>query len=409
MPAPHLTRPELVACPPESGEEFLRATMHGFHRDWDGDALEPAVRLLDPGRSFGHQVEGGWVSTCSSYARRLVVPGGTVPAAAVTWVTVSPSYRRRGLLNALMAHQLATVPEPVALLWATEAGIYGRYGYGAGVPSLRVGGPTRETAFRSDVDLGGGSVEEVGPEEFRAAVVPLHARLLAERPGSLERPGPWWDAALDDRPSRRPGQSAQRYALHHDEAGAVDGYLTFRLPAGADFGPGLTVRVTALDAVTPAAHARLWRFVLDLDLVRTVDAAVAADDPLPHLLADPRALTSTVSESTYVRLLDVPAALEARRYATAVDVVVAVTDPRGPEHGGTYRLEGGPDGASVRRAAGAPDLRLGVRELGAAYLGGTPLGTLGRAGLVEERTPGALAALGRALAGPRLPFSRDYF
>ncbi|GAA1828586.1 GNAT family N-acetyltransferase [Microlunatus capsulatus] len=409
MPAPHLTSPQLVACPPEGDEAFLRATMHGFHRDWDGDALEPAVRLLDTGRSFGHQVEGGWVSTCSSYARRLVVPGGTVSTAAVTWVTVSPSYRRRGLLTELMAHQLATVPEPVALLWASEAGIYGRYGYGAAVPSLRVSGPTRETAFRADVDLGGGSVEEVGSEEFRSVVVPLHARLLADRPGSLDRTAAWWDAALDDRPSRRPGQSAQRYALHHDETGAVDGYLAFRLPAAADFGPGLTVRVTALDAVTPAAHARLWRFVLDLDLVRTVEAAVAGDDPLPHLLADPLALTSTVSESTHVRLLDVPAALEARRYATDVDVVVAVTDPRGPEYGGTYRLAGGPDGASVGRVESSPDVHLGVRELGAAYLGGTPLTTLGRAGLVQERTPGALGALARALAGPRLPFCRDYF
>jgi predicted acetyltransferase len=384
--------------------------MHGFHRDWDADALEPARRLLETERSAGHQVEGRWVSTCSSYGRELVVPGGRLPVAAVTWVTVHPSYRRRGLLTELMAAQLAEVAEPAALLWASEAGIYGRYGYGAAVPTVRITGPTRDTAFRPEVDLGGGSVEEVGAEEYRAAVVPLHARLLADRPGALSRPESWWDAALDDRPSRHPGESAERHALHHDASGVVDGYLSFRLPAaGAGIGPGLTVRVTALDATTPAGSARLWRFVLDLDLVRSVEAAAPADDPLPHLLADPLALTTTVSESTYLRLLDVPAALEARRYAADVDVVLAVRDARRSDRPDLLRLEGGPDGARVSRTSGSADVTLDVRELASAYLGGTSLSTLVRAGLVEEHRSGAVGALGAGLSWTRLPFSRDYF
>lgn len=410
MPAPHLTRPVLVACPPDGTEAFLRATMLGFHRDFDADAMAPASTLLETGRSTGHQVEGRWVSTCSSYARELVVPGGRVPVAAVTWVTVQPSYRRRGLLTELMDHQLATLTEPVALLWASEAGIYGRFGYGPAVPTLDVSGPTQATAFRPEVDLGGGSVEEVGAEEFRAAAVPLHARLLADRPGALTRPEAWWDAALDDRPSRHPGESSQRYALHHDAAGVVDGYLCFRLPAGGSaIGPGLKVRVTGLDAATPAGHARLWRFVLGLDLVREVDGVTAVDDPLPHLLADPLALATRVSESMYARLLDVPAALEARRYATDVDVVLAVQDRRRPGNDDIFRLEGGPDGATVTRVRRPPDLTLGVAELATVYLGGTSPGTLLRAGLLAEEIPGAATALGAALTASRMPFSRDYF
>lgn len=409
MPAPHLTRPLLVDCPPDGTEAFLRATMHGFHHDYDADAMGPAATLLETARSFGHQVEGRWVSTCSSYGRELVVPGGRVPVAAVTWVTVQPSYRRRGLLTELMEHQLGTVTEPVALLWASEAAIYGRFGYGPAVPTWHVSGPTRQTAFRPEVELGGGSVEEVGVEEFRAVVVPLHARLLADRPGALTRSEPWWDAALDDRPSRHPGESNQRYALHHDEAGVVDGYLCFRLPAGAPIGSGLKVRVTGLDAASAAGQARLWRFVLDLDLVREVDAATAADDPLPHLLADPLALTTTVAESTHARLLDVPAALEARRYATPVDVVLRVHDRRRPDNDDTFRLEGGPDGAAVTRVRSTPDVTLGVAELATVYLGGTSPGTLRRAGLLVEHTAGAVPGLGAALTASRLPFSRDYF
>ena len=248
----------------------------------------------------------------------------------------------------------------------------------------------------------------------------LHARLLPERPGALDRPARWWDAVLDDDPSRRNGQSAYRFALHHDAAGEPDGYLSFRIGqrSGGGWGPGGTVRVVGLDSATPQGYARLWRFVLDLDLVRTFEARGGPDEPLLHLLADVRAVTSTVGDGTYVRLVDLPRALEARRYAAPVDLVLGVRDPLLPQNAGAFRLRatpgrgrGGAGQQHPRRRAGRPRARRAVpgrdvthdaaprRAAGRAHAGSGD-----RAGCGPGATAGAV--LPRRLLTPRrLPAS----
>jgi predicted acetyltransferase len=412
--APHLARLELATPTAEQAEEFLAATMRGFHQDYDADAATAARAVLEPERCFGFTVDGRWVSTCGAYTRVMTVPGGTVPTAAISLVTVNPGYRRRGLLTQMMTSQLTGLAErgePVALLWASESAIYGRYGYGPATRVVQLEGSTRRTAFRSDVDLGPGSVGEVDAAECRRVVEGLHASLLPARPGALDRPPAWWDAVFFDHPSRRHGATAARYALHHDRTGRPDGYLTFRLGA-ADSGdpdPGQTVRVAVLDSTDIRGHARLWRFVLDLDLVTRFEGPAAPDEPLRHLVADPASVQSRSVDGTYVRLVDVARALEARRYAVPVDVVLGVRDPLLAHNTGSYRLQGGPDGASVERVGTAADVELDVRELATLYLGGTPATELARAGLLQERAPGAVTALSAAFAWSRLPYCRDYF
>ena len=412
--APHLAQLDLTPLTADRVEEFMTAALRGFHQDYDAEAAVAARSVLEPERFFGLTVDGRWVATCGAYTRVMTVPGGTVPTAAVTYVTVNPGYRRRGLLNQMMAHQLSNLAErgePVALLWASEDPIYGRYGYGPATPILHLEGLTQETAFRSDVDLGTGSVGEVDAVESRRVVEPLHARLLPERPGALNRPSAWWDAVFYDHPSRRSGATAARYALHFNADGQPDGYVTFRLSSvpTADPAPGLTVRVAALDAADLRGYARLWRFVLDLDLVRHFEAPAAVDEPLRYLVADSRSVRSRYSDSTYVRLVDVARALESRRYPVEVDLVIGVRDAVLPQNAGSFRLQGGPDGAAVRKVAAAADVELDVRDLATLYLAGTPAAALHRAGLLQERTPGAVATLSAAFSWSRLPYCRDYF
>ena len=108
--------------------------MRGFHADYNAENWTAGRGVFEPARNFGYAVDGKWISTCGAYSRVMTVPGGAVPVAAVTFVTVQPSYRRRGLLTQMMQHQLADIvergTEPVALLWASESSIYGRFGYG---------------------------------------------------------------------------------------------------------------------------------------------------------------------------------------------------------------------------------------------------------------------------------------
>jgi len=397
---------------PESTEEFFAAILHGFHDEYVADRWEPHRKVFEPDRSFGFQVDGRWVSTCGAYTRTLTVPGGSVPAAAVTVVTVQPSYRRRGLLTEMMKHQLHDVHqrgEPVALLWASESAIYGRFGYGQASPQVRLTGKTKTTAFRSDVDLGAGSVGEVERDQAIPVIKRLHQSLLPQRVGALNRTDEWWTVRWHDPEAWRHGASAYRFALHYDRRGRPDGYVAFRVRNDWSES-GAEVIVEELDAAGAEASAGLWRFVLDLDLVRSFSRQGAPlDESVRYLVSDLRSVKAEEQDGTYARLVDVPRALEARRYLTELDVIIRVQDPLFRHNTGTFRVVAGPDGASVTRVRGRPDLAMSIGDLSAIYLGGTPLTALARAGLVLERTKGAAAATAVAFGWPQPPFCPDFF
>ena len=414
--APHLARRDLVYATSERTDEFFAAGMRGFHDDYVADRWAPMHKVFEPERMFGFQVDGRWISTCGAYSRRLTVPGGTVPVAAVTLVTVQPSYRRRGLLTEMMKHQLNDIrergEEPVALLWASESTIYGRFGYGHACPQVRLSGKTKTTAFRPDVDLGSGSVGEVEREEAIPIIKRFHQNLLSRRVGALNRNDEWWVVNWHDPEQERHGSSAYRFALHYDRRGEPDGHVAFRVKNDWSES-GAEVSVQELDADTAVARAALWRFVLDLDLVRRfVRQNAPLDDSVRYLVADLRSVKAEDRDGTYARLVDVPRALEARRYLADLDVTIRVEDPLLSHNTGTIRLETGPDGASVTRVTRSrrrPDLIMNVRDLSAIYLGGTSLAALARAGLVAERTKGVAAATAAAFGWSQPPFCPDFF
>jgi predicted acetyltransferase len=412
---PHLAELKLAYPTPDRMEEYLRAVARGFHGDWDATLWAPHGRVMEPERCFGFTVDDRWVSTCGAYTRELTVPGGTVPTAAVTIVTVQPSYRRRGLLTGMMKHQLERIAEagvePVALLWASETLIYGRYGYGHAAPRAKLTGQTRSTAFLPTVDLGGGSVGEIERDDAVAVVKRLHAELLPDRPGALNRSDGWWDVTLYDPEQWRRGWSSYRFALHYTPDGAPDGYVVFRVKEGMEVtGPTGEVEVVELDASDPVAHAALWRFVLDLDLVRTYRYDLASvGEPLRYLVADQRSIATQVLDGTFARLVDVRRALAARAYGAEIDVVLGVIDRLLPANDGAIRVQTSASGASVSKARRKPDLTLDVRELGSIYLGGVSLNDLHRAGLVDERREGAVAATAAAFGWTRPPLTPDHF
>jgi predicted acetyltransferase len=410
---PHLAHRDLVYATPGGTDDFFAAILRGFHDEYVADRWEPHRKVFEPERSFGFQVDGRWISTCGAYSRKLTVPGGSVPAAAVTVVTVQPSYRRRGLLTEMMKHQLNDVQErgeePVALLWASESAIYGRYGYGQASPQVRLSGKTKTTAFRRDVDLGSGSVGEVERDEAIPIIKRLHLAFLPQRVGALDRNDDWWVVRWHDPEPWRHGASAYRFALHYDRRGRPDGYVAFRVKnEWSD--SGAEVIVEEIDAASPEARAGLWRFVLDLDLVRSFTRQGAPmDESVRYVVADLRSVKAEEQDGTYARLVDVPRALEARRYLITLDVIIRVEDPLLTHNNASIRLEAGPDGASVSRSRRKPDLIMNVRDLSAIYLGGTPLTALARAGLVSERTEGAAAAMSAAFAWTQPPFCPDFF
>ena len=226
----------------------------------------------------------------------------------------------------------------------------------------------------------------------------VYERVRGERPGMLDRPAPWWDVRLYDPESGRNGAQPLRALA------VPDGYALYAVrPDRDDEGPAGEVVIRELVAATPAARALLWDFLLDQDLTRTVTWALApADDPLWLMLTDADAVRVALEAALWVRLVDVQAALSARRYTGDPDVVLDVADAFCPWNAGRYRLAGG----GCERTDAEPDLALDAAALGAAYLGGTLLSELAAAGRVAELRPGALArasAAFRAEVGAVVP------
>jgi predicted acetyltransferase len=408
---------QLRPITPDEWPRFSRAMVTVFGDAPTGPWFDspPAVAELD--RSLG-LVDGDRIAATSGiYSLEMTVPGGApVPTAGITWITVSPTHRRRGVLTAIMRRQLDSIHEtgrePVAALWAAEAGIYGRYGYAPASWRGTFTAHTDRTRLRADVDLGTGRVALVEVEEFRAAAVGLHERLRRETPGALARDERWWDRALRDDPDQRKGATARQHVLHVEADGTTTGFATYRLKAGWTDGaePDGTLTVGEVWAATPPARAALWQYLLSHDLVRRVEAhAQPADDPLRHLLVDLRAVHPRPVDGLWVRLVDVGRALSARRYPAPVDMVLEVDDPFCPWNTGRWHLWGHPAGAFCDRTDRDPDLTLGIEELSAAYLGGVPLAALQQAGRVREISPGAVTLASTAFGWPVAPWCPDEF
>jgi predicted acetyltransferase len=360
------------------------------------------------------QAGAGPVGTAGVYSLRMSVPGAMLAIAGVTAVSVLPTYRRRGILRSLMRRQLADVAargeECVAALWASETPLYGRYGYGraSSHASFRFGrgeGGMGVTA-PSDPLL---TLRLADPADAAAELAKVYDTACPEQPGFFARDEDWWERVLSDPAEERRGFGPLRCLIAEDGAG-VRGYALYKCAPGWEDGTFLadgTLVITELVTADPAAAAALWRDLLSRDLVTEVTADLRpADDPVLYQLFDARRARPRVADGLWARIIDLPAALARRAYSCPVDVVLEVTDELLPANAGRWRLTAGePDGGvGCDRTSEPADVALDVRELGAAYLGGTRLGTLAAAGLVTEATPGALRRLSAAMAWDPAPW-----
>lgn len=358
--------------------------------------LAPEDFLVAPG-----ETEGSVVGVTAEYHLTMTLPGrAQLPVPGVTWVSVAPTHRRRGVLRALMERQLrdhVAAGHAAAILTASESGIYGRFGYGPATRTRRITVDRRRARLRRPPEPG--PVRVVTADEAAAAFPAVHERWRAGMPGAIDRTPEAWAHHLSDRPGSRGGLSGFFFLLHDD------GYVAYRVKEDwNDWDARHTCVIREFAAVTTEAAAALWQVLLSLDLFTTVETdRLPVDDPLPWLLTEPRLVrTASVNDGVWVRPLDVPALLSARRYPVEVEVVLDVRDDLFGD--GRYLLRGGPDGAECRRTDALPQVSCDVSALGSVYLGGHRLSALARAGLVTVDDGADLARFDAALLAEREPY-----
>ncbi|GGQ20536.1 GNAT family N-acetyltransferase [Streptomyces roseolilacinus] len=370
--------------------------------------------LTECDRSLGVWDGEACVGTAGAFSFRLSVPGGAVvPAAGVTMVSVAPTHRRRGVLTSMMRRQLDDVRawgEPLAVLTASEPGIYGRFGYGLATQRMRADIDTTRVRLSVLEGTDGVRLRLARPEDAAAACEAVYARSVPLRPGMTERRPGWERLPLLDPPGDRGGASALQCVLAERD-GEVTGYALYRVrPEWNAAGPDGTVVVEHVGALDPVSYAAVWRYLFAIDLTTSVSVnSCPVDAAWQHLVSDVRRCGIALRDGMFVRLVDVGGALEARTYQAPVDVVLEVADDFCPWNAGRWRLTGDSEGARCVRTDEAADLALSVRELGSAYLGGFSLASLAGAGRVRELREGALAEASLAFGSAAAPWLSHNF
>jgi predicted acetyltransferase len=390
--------PGIVLRPAEASELGaywdVAATAFGW-QDPSEDMGEWLGTLLGPARSMAAFEGDAIVGVAGAFPFRMTVPGGEVDAAGVTLVGVLPSHRRRGILTRLIGrllHDASAAGEPVAYLWASEDQIYQRFGFGMGAFMADLSIERHRTAFVED-SAPAGRVRLLAPTDAVDVMGDLYERYRRETPGAFARTRVWWERhRLRDPAGEREGGSRLRAGVWELD-GEPRGYAIWRVrPDWEQAVPSSRLHVYEAVGLDPLATREIWRFLFGIDLVgRIVAHHLPSDHPLPYLMAEPRRLGLRLNWPLWVRVVDVKGALEARAWPVDDEVVIEVTDRFRPVNQGCWRLVARDGVGKCERTDDAPDLRLTANDLGAAYLGSTPVRGLAMAGRVTELTEGAVA------------------
>ncbi|MEY2449144.1 MAG: hypothetical protein QOH79_2620 [Acidimicrobiaceae bacterium] len=396
--------------------ELHRVASTAFGEHPKPERIEDEHLVIEYDRMIGVADGEQLVASAGAYSLEVTVPGrNTVPMAGVTWVSCLPSHRRRGILRKMMKFQLDDVArrgEAIAGLTASEAVIYGRFGYGVASQFVDAKIRTSLTRFVTEPKASG-RIRMVWDDEKPKVLPPIFDEWRRRCCGAVDRSDGRWEQLLRDRPFDREGASAMFHAVHEDKRGVPDGYVAYRLKQTEDGDDHFSGIVSEVVVVDPEVEAALWRFVFDIDLTEHFVLRVQpVDSPLPWRLADSRAYHVTGRwDFLWLRVMNTPAALEARTYPADDSLVLDIVDPFRPRGAaaGRFRLDGGPDGATCKKEKSASaDLTMSVESLGSAYLGGVKWSTLAAAGRVAG-TPEALRRADAMFASTEMPFCNTGF
>ncbi|WNG60575.1 GNAT family N-acetyltransferase [Archangium gephyra] len=330
------------------------------------EAGEARVRVLREGGSVAATIVlipmGQWFN------------GRRVPMVGIGGVGVAPERRGQGTATRLMRtalRELRSQGAPLASLYPATQPLYRRVGF-------EQSGSRQEIRVR----LHGLDFQErtLALRPVTEADVPalrdVYRRYAQRQQGWIDRTAYTWNRVTHPR-----GETAYGY-LVEGRAG-IEGYvyLTRRVVS-----QGLVqeLNLTDIVALTPAAGRRLLSFLGDHRSM--AQEVVWRGGPADPLLFQLREQTYEVKHLLHwmLRLLDVPAALQARGYPAGLSgaLHLEVEDDLFPENHGRFVLEVENGEAEVRRG-GDGDVKLHVRALAPLYSGFLSPAALQSAGALE--------------------------
>lgn len=322
-----------------------------------------------------------------------------VPAAGIAGVAVAAEARGRGIGAALMREALRDArAEGLAIssLYPATAPVYRAAGYGFG--GVRTRWKVDLTALPVDASL---RVEPFG-DDARAEIDACYEAVGATQNGLVRRDADWWAKRVWRTTSDLP---MYRFLVRED--GRVTGWIDYQQESKAGTWR-FALNCRDLHWLTPgAARALLGVAALHRSTAETMTWHGPATEPLADLLRED-AIRNDQRFRWMVRLLDVPAAIEARGYPAGVEatVTVAARDPLLPENEGPWLVEVSGGRAKVAPAAEA-EAAGDVASLATLWSGLHRARDIVRTGGLRG-TERALDALEAMFTGP-IPWLSDFY
>jgi predicted acetyltransferase len=372
------------------------------------DDFERYMNSLVRERFYAAYDDGDPVGTAADFQFTLTVPGGELAAGGVTWVAVLPTHRRQGILTQMMRRELEDLHErgePLAVLWASEASIYGRFGYGMAAPHFEMDADRSRFAFRDDPGPRG-KARMLPLQDAVEPCMQVYDRVRPTIPGFIGRDRQGWETfRLSDPEQWRRGASP-KYVAVVELDGEPAAYAIYRIKQ--EWRQGFShsqVRVVEALAANATAERDLWRFLFGIDLIERVSSRLDPASPLFLMVVDARSLNLRASEGLWLRIVEIEGALRGRSYAGDGEIVMEVHDEFCPWNAGRWRV----GGDEVERTDADADLELDVADLASVYLGAFTFSRLAAAERVRELKEGALARADELFRTPRLPFCPEDF
>ena len=358
-----------------------------------GNPMRDPVTFLQPEWSTCVFEHGALSTTFGAWPFSMRFNGERAHVAGVTAVGTDPTKRRRGYLRLAMEHSLDEQYErgqSLAALYASQAGIYQRFGYA--VCSRRVRyelDPLDLNFVNTPTPTGSLRIANAKDLPDDAAVIrDLYRQFMQPRNGLLHRGLNLWQAEVLSEPEDI--HEGPVRVLLYEEDGEALGYMVYTQMEARELNEEsagqrdhrMTIREYGW--LTPAAYTALWQFAAGQDLTWRIYVHDApSDDPIQHLARDPRTLRTRLMDGILVRIVDLPRALTLRKYDAESEVTFRVQDDLCEWNQGTWKLSAGPEGADIRQVDSEPDLTMDIFTLAHLATGALPATYAHRLGRIE--------------------------
>lgn len=403
--------PEIRQARPEEMEEFNHLVRTAF-------ALPEELTVnMPPEWTLCAFVDNKMVTSYAVWPLTMQFTDVSVSVAGVTMIGTLPINRRRGYLRKITETHFNLLHErgeqSIAALFATIAAIYHRYGYGVVSTKHSYTVEPRYLQFSYPQSVPG-DLQYVDEKEH-GLLIEMYHRFAANRTGYLQRNNKFEVApGVPFTVFTFPQPSGLLHRVVYQEAGEPLGYVIYSVRNMREEGPshlsGQRLDIRDLVWLNAPAYRAIWDHLANMDLVtQTVWERVPIDDPLPHMLLEPRMLNTRASDNLLARIIDVEKALPGRHYSEEGVLTFEIIDELCPWNKGKWRMETTSAGTHISRTSEEPQLVMPVSTLAMLVFNQISATEAARMARLDIHDHSALSLWDKVMRTAHRPFCADLF